>query len=83
MPDPIKLSDIEDADLLATSIQLDRLENKLVERFNGVDAKILALDAKILTLDAKIEKVSRTIWLPALAAVIQILLLIFHKKLGF
>jgi len=85
-----KLSDIEDADLLATKVQLDQLENKMDARFNGIDAKFISLQSKILTLDAriialegKLDKVSRTIWLPAVAAIAQILFLIFHRQLGF
>jgi len=40
----MKLSDIEDADKLATKdyleVVLGRLENKLVERINGIEAKL-------------------------------------------
>jgi hypothetical protein len=79
----MKLSDIEDADLLVTKVDLDRLENKIVERFNGVDARTNALEARIDRLSAKIDRVSRTIWIPALAAIAQLLFLLFHKQLGF
>ena len=40
----MKLSDIEDADKLVTKdyleVVLGRLENKLVERINGIEAKL-------------------------------------------
>jgi len=85
----MKLSDIEDADLLATKVQLDQLENKVMAGLGAVDAKIITLDGKLNGLDArserlsaKIDKVGRTIWLPAVAAIAQLLLLLFHKHLG-
>ena len=93
----MKLSDIEDADQLVTKDHFDliisRLENKLDARFNAVDARMNAIDAKLDTkanaldaridsLSGKIDRVSRTIWIPAAAAIAQILLLFFHKILG-
>jgi hypothetical protein len=56
----MKLSEIEDADQLATKIQFerlenkfDRLENRLDARFNAIEAKFLAIDAKFLAIDAR------------------------------
>ena len=46
----MKLSELEDADKIVTKDYLEvvigRLENKLIERFNAIDAKFNAVDAK-------------------------------------
>ena len=57
-------------------IRFDQLQNRVDARFNQIDAKIIELEGKI-------DKVNRTLWIPAIAAIAQIALLLFHKQLGF
>jgi hypothetical protein len=65
---------------------IDARFNILDAKVNGVEAKVDGnhnkLDARIDRLSAKIDRVGRTIWIPAVAAIAQLLLLLFHKKLG-
>jgi hypothetical protein len=65
----MRLSDIEDADRLASRDQLEvalgRLENKMDSRFNSVDAKINGLEGKIIT-------VQRSIWVVVAGIGIQV-----------
>jgi hypothetical protein len=66
----MKLSELEDYDRLQNA--LDRLENKFDARFNQ-------LEARINSLDAKVSRLTWLIWLPVMAAVAQIITVLFHK----
>jgi hypothetical protein len=48
-----------------TSTDLKTLENRLVERFNGTDAKIV-------TLEGRLGRVQQSIWLVFAVAVLQL-----------
>jgi len=80
----MKLSEIEDADRLASrdqvEVALGRLENRMDERFNRVDSRINGLEGKINGLEGKLITVQRSIWLVIAGVGIQVATTLLHWK---
>jgi len=69
----MKISDLEDWDKLVTKDYLEmvlgRFENKMIERFNVLEAKINALDARLNGLDARLNN-QRTLLIVAIIGIV-------------